>query len=1001
MSAELEKAKISLEKAEKLQDIMKKANAIIRSGKDVTNKLVEIGLSQDQAEKIQKPDFANRIGFAQYSLTNNNATIKRLKDRVNQLESKQNAAKAGEERYLFDGGSVEVNYSADRVQILFDSIPSAEKRTELKKNGWKWSPTNSAWQRMITPQAISNAKSLTGATGSAPVQEQTGPINTDELLNKRKFSYVTISLYTALPTEYKGLKTFEIVYFDVVSANIAEAIRAYFKQILPEIPSDKIKVSVYAKTYVKESQRLVDQNRFLPNDAPAKIVLGAGLQQIKDFLANQSQLDKGIEVEQEHKETLEKVASKEITVEEAIKATAEDHINEDPQYYDKLQEIESPKPNLRFPELEPAHPLNLLDKESSQYKEALSEYNSKLKEAPKNNSPVKTKRAEFIEYLSDLDGWEQFDGDNRYYRKFVFKKDQLDAARDVLDRGVKEMIADRTDGGINGVISVKHLEDANAISDIYENFLDATISRKNYYTTAPVSADGFGTKTLETTDYEDRSGRLARKVSITDRNLEWQSNRYASGNWMFFDESQFEKYAQSILQKKVADVSDSKSIEQERKSDEIGDPSKYSDAELEKFVDMLSIKSVVNVFPNHKELLAAIKAEQEKRKQKNSADETGLFDYLPEMNHLEKVEKNVDAIAIEYSDRPMAALQVISYLNKHNNPYVQSFMRKHRLDTREKMIDYVGKRQTILRAGKGKERSEFLKNEKEATANKHVDNIFSLAAEQSAEMDAKIKQDNSGDNKILERYPKLTKSEIVNVYNQVEAILGKEQYTDEDKYILEKYEGLGSQTATGVIDKGLLHQFYTPYIIAKKMWDLAFVYGVPKENPIVIEPSMGTGRFFKYAPEGSTCIGFDPDKKNVEIAKILYPNITVYEQEFETAFLEAPRYNRMAKKSWLPEADLCIGNPPYGDYMGYYKSYMPSIFKRFEFLFIYLGLKTLKPGGLLVFIVSQNFMNNGAMYNGMKAKILETATFVDAIRLPNGIFSSTDVGTDIVIFRKK
>lgn len=819
MSAELEKAKISLEKAEKLQDIMKKANAIIRSGKDVTNKLVEIGLSQDQAEKIQKPDFANRIGFAQYSLTNNNATIKRLKDRVNQLESKQNAAKAGEERYLFEGGSVEVNYSADRVQILFDSIPSAEKRTELKKNGWKWSPTNSAWQRMITPQAISNAKSVTGATGSAPVQEQTGPINTDELLNKRKFSYVTISLYTALPTEYKGLKTFELVYFDVVSANIVEAIRAYFKQILPEIPSDKIKVSVYAKTYVKESQRLVDQNRFLPNDAPAKIVLGAGLQQIKDFLANQSQLEKGIEVEQEHKETLEKVANKEITVEEAIKATAEDHINEDPKYYDKLEEIESPKTSLRFPEFEPAHPLNLLDKESSQYKEALSEYNSKSKE---------------------------------------------------------------------------------------------------------------------------------------------------------------------------------KSSDQE-----IGNPSKYSDADLEKFVDMLSIKSVANVFPNHKELLAAIKAEQEKRKQKNSADETGLFDYLPEMNHLEKVEKNVDAIAIEYADRPMAALQVISYLNKHNNPYVQSFMRKHRLDTKEKMIDYVGKRQTILRAGKGKERSEFLKNEKEATANKHVDNIFSLAAEQSAEMDAKIKQDNSGDNKILERYPKLTKSEIVNVYNQVEAILGKEEYTDEDKYILEKYEGLGSQTATGVIDKGLLHQFYTPYIIAKKMWDLAFVYGVPKENPIVIEPSMGTGRFFKYAPAGSTCIGFDPDKKNVEIAKILYPHITVYEQEFETAFLEAPRYNRMAKKSWLPEADLCIGNPPYGDYMGYYKSYMPSIFKRFEFLFIYLGLKTLKPGGLLVFIVSQNFMNNGAMYNGMKAKILETATFVDAIRLPNGIFSSTDVGTDIVIFRKK
>ncbi len=109
----------------------------------------------------------------------------------------------------------------------------------------------------------------------------------------------------------------------------------------------------------------------------------------------------------------------------------------------------------------------------------------------------------------------------------------------------------------------------------------------------------------------------------------------------------------------------------------------------------------------------------------------------------------------------------------------------------------------------------------------------------------------------------------------------------------------------------------------------------------------------------------------------------------------------MAKKTWLPEIDLCIGNPPYGEYIGYYKSFMPTIFKRFEFLFIYLGLKTLKKDGLLIFIVSQNFMNNGAMYNGMKEKILELGTFVDAIRMPNGIFSSTDVGTDIVIFRKK
>jgi type I restriction-modification system DNA methylase subunit len=124
-------------------------------------------------------------------------------------------------------------------------------------------------------------------------------------------------------------------------------------------------------------------------------------------------------------------------------------------------------------------------------------------------------------------------------------------------------------------------------------------------------------------------------------------------------------------------------------------------------------------------------------------------------------------------------------------------------------------------------------------------------------------------------------------------------------------------------------------------------------------------------------------------------------EPFETAFLEQPRLNKMASKTWLPPIDLVIGNPPYGEYMGYYKSFMPSVFKRFEFLFVYLGLKALKKDGILVFIVSQNFMNNGAMYKGMKEKILELGTFVDAVRLPNGIFSTTDVGTDIIIFKRK
>jgi hypothetical protein len=48
--------------------------------------------------------------------------------------------------YLFDEGKVLYNYEAQRVQILFDGIPSEEIRTALKKISCRWSPKNSAWQ---------------------------------------------------------------------------------------------------------------------------------------------------------------------------------------------------------------------------------------------------------------------------------------------------------------------------------------------------------------------------------------------------------------------------------------------------------------------------------------------------------------------------------------------------------------------------------------------------------------------------------------------------------------------------------------------------------------------------------------------------------------------------------------------------------------------------------------------------------------------------------------
>lgn len=194
-NTELGKAMYDLDKAEKLQQTMKTANSIIRSKKNVTERLVsEAGMSESTAIKIQQPDYAGRVGFATYQLTNNNASIKRLQERVKMLQKKVEGAKAAEsgaeEKYTFDGGIIKVNYDEDRVQILLDSVRADRALYQkFRKNGYVFSPTNKAFQRKITPQAIRNAVQLMDAVKVESSKE----IVPEEVVNDKK--YIRLNRY--------------------------------------------------------------------------------------------------------------------------------------------------------------------------------------------------------------------------------------------------------------------------------------------------------------------------------------------------------------------------------------------------------------------------------------------------------------------------------------------------------------------------------------------------------------------------------------------------------------------------------------------------------------------------------------------------------------------------------------------------------------------------------------------------------------------------------------
>jgi hypothetical protein len=137
-----------LDKAQRLQDTMKAVNAIIRKHKGNAScvpLLVEAGLTEEMAIYKLKPDFAGRIGYPSYALTNNNAEINRVKDRIAALQ--REAQRPPAEPVETDNG-ITVTEEDNRVCIRFPGKPEETVRQTLKRWGFKWSPTRTAWVRM-------------------------------------------------------------------------------------------------------------------------------------------------------------------------------------------------------------------------------------------------------------------------------------------------------------------------------------------------------------------------------------------------------------------------------------------------------------------------------------------------------------------------------------------------------------------------------------------------------------------------------------------------------------------------------------------------------------------------------------------------------------------------------------------------------------------------------------------------------------------------------------
>lgn len=97
------------------------------------------------------PQLIERTGHI-FDTAGTNAELKRLNARLSELEA---AKEAGNPETEYDGFTVIENSDIMRLQIIFPGKPDDETRDILKHEGFKWAPSQNAWQRQLTDNARS------------------------------------------------------------------------------------------------------------------------------------------------------------------------------------------------------------------------------------------------------------------------------------------------------------------------------------------------------------------------------------------------------------------------------------------------------------------------------------------------------------------------------------------------------------------------------------------------------------------------------------------------------------------------------------------------------------------------------------------------------------------------------------------------------------------------------------------------------------------------------
>lgn len=133
-----------------LQALMKAVNAYYRKHKTLDG--CEL-LTAEQIERIKSGMNAgwrtSSAPFEPFELANNNAEIHRIEGRIREITETKAAGDREYQVEAVEGLTVVEDTGIMRIQLKFDGKPDERQRRILKSHGFRWAPSQSAWQRQL------------------------------------------------------------------------------------------------------------------------------------------------------------------------------------------------------------------------------------------------------------------------------------------------------------------------------------------------------------------------------------------------------------------------------------------------------------------------------------------------------------------------------------------------------------------------------------------------------------------------------------------------------------------------------------------------------------------------------------------------------------------------------------------------------------------------------------------------------------------------------------